>query len=116
MNKHEDERQGDFTGFGKEWRAASLSPPEARRATDWVEARIDRRSMLTGKNRMDDVRDHMWQLEKEGEIIVHRIGERPPAGRSCGRCSAGRRRSRRPICGSTSRVASAATSPATPPR
>ena len=49
---------------------------EARRATDWVEAKIDRRSMLTNKDRVEDVRDAMWQLEKDGEIVVHRIDDR----------------------------------------
>ncbi|MBU2819315.1 heterodisulfide reductase subunit B, partial [Acidithiobacillus ferrooxidans] len=33
---------------------------------------VDRRSVDLGE-RMDDIRDHMWELEKEGEIIVHRI-------------------------------------------
>ena len=63
-----------FEGFGAEWKATSLSAADARRATDWVEARIDRRALLTGK-RKEDVRDIMWQLEKEGEIVVHRVGD-----------------------------------------
>tara|TARA_B100000405_G_scaffold166453_1_gene116418 strand:- start:381 stop:1604 length:1224 start_codon:yes stop_codon:yes gene_type:complete len=29
--------------------------------------------MLTDKDRVEDVRDIMWQLEKDGEIVVHRI-------------------------------------------
>ena len=35
--------------------------------------RIDKRSMLTNKDRVEDVRDIMWQLEKDGEIVVHRV-------------------------------------------
>ncbi len=62
-----------FTGHGAEWRDAHLSPQEAAVATSWVEQRIDKRSMLTGKDRVEDVRDIMWQLEKDGEIVVHRI-------------------------------------------
>ena len=48
-------------------------PREAATATRWVEQRIDKRSMLTNKDRVEDVRDIMWQLEKDGEIVVHRI-------------------------------------------
>ncbi len=64
---------GRFTGHGDEWRDANLSPEDARVATSWVEQKIDRRSMLTNKDRVEDVRDIMWQLEKDGEIVVHRI-------------------------------------------
>ncbi len=67
--------QGAYTGFGSEWRPAQLSPDEARNATSWVETRIDRRSMLTSKQKVEDVRDIMWQLEKDGEIVVHRVTE-----------------------------------------
>jgi len=31
--------------------------------------------MLTQKDRVEDVRDAMWQLEKEGEIVVHRVSD-----------------------------------------
>ena len=62
-----------FTGHGPEWRDARLSAGDAARATAWVEARVDRRSMLTDKDRVEDVRDIMWQLEKDGEILVHRV-------------------------------------------
>ena len=62
-----------FTGHGSEWRDAKLSTNDAAIATSWVEQKIDRRSMLTGKDRVEDVRDAMWQLEKEGEIVVHRV-------------------------------------------
>ncbi|MAH85635.1 MAG: heterodisulfide reductase subunit B [Rhodospirillaceae bacterium TMED8] len=62
-----------LTGHGSEWNNAKLSPDDARAATAWVEARVDKRSMLTNKERVEDVRDIMWQLEKDGEIAVHRI-------------------------------------------
>ena len=62
-----------LTGHGAEWNNANLSPDDARTATAWVEARVDKRSMLTNKDRVEDVRDIMWQLEKDGEIVVHRI-------------------------------------------
>ena len=62
-----------FTGHGSEWRESRLSPQDAAVATSWVEQRIDRRSMLTNKDRVEDVRDIMWQLEKDGEIVVHRV-------------------------------------------
>ncbi len=64
---------GRFTGHGAEWRDAALNPADARTATSWVEARVDRRSMLTNKDRVEDIRDQMWQLEKDGEIVVHRV-------------------------------------------
>ena len=62
-----------LTGHGAEWNNANLSSEDARTATAWVEARVDKRSMLTDKDRVEDVRDIMWQLEKDGEIVVHRI-------------------------------------------
>jgi heterodisulfide reductase subunit B len=64
-----------FTGHGSEWRDAQLSQEDARVATSWVEQRIDKRSMETNKDRVEDVRDIMWQLEKDGEIVVHRVTE-----------------------------------------
>lgn len=74
-NGNETDGKGAFAGFGADWQPSNLSPDEARRATDWVETKIDKRSMLTSKARKEDVRDVMWQLEKEGEIIVHRVGD-----------------------------------------
>jgi len=62
-----------LTGHGSEWRDAGLSSEQAQRATSWVEAHVDKRSMLTNKDRVEDVRDIMWQLEKDGEIVVHRV-------------------------------------------
>ena len=68
----QDER---FTGHGNEWRDANLSPDQARAATSWVETRIDKRALAVDKDRVEDVRDAMWQLEKDGEIIVHRVAD-----------------------------------------
>src|SRR5512139_2925439 len=64
-----------FTGHGPEWRDAKLSSDDARVATVWVEQVINKRSMLTQKDRVEDVRDIMWQLEKDGEIVVHRVSD-----------------------------------------
>jgi len=64
-----------FTGHGPEWRDANLSAEDARTATSWVEMKVDRRAMLTQKDRVEDVRDVMWELEKDGEILVHRVTE-----------------------------------------
>jgi heterodisulfide reductase subunit B len=64
-----------FTGHGAEWRPTNLSAADARAATAWVEQKIDRRAMLTDKARVADVRDLMWQLEREGEIVVHRVSD-----------------------------------------
>ncbi len=76
MEKSENGKTPAYSGFGDEWKAAKLTPAEARKATAWVEQRIDKRSMLTKKDRVEDIRDAMWQLEKDGEIVVHRIDER----------------------------------------
>ncbi|MEK9672577.1 MAG: heterodisulfide reductase-related iron-sulfur binding cluster [Rhodospirillaceae bacterium] len=64
-----------LTGHGSEWNNAKLNAEDARAATSWVEARVDKRSMLTSKDRVEDVRDIMWQLEKDGEILVHRVSD-----------------------------------------
>ena len=64
-----------FTGHGHEWRDAGLNDADAQTATSWVEARVDKRSMLTNKDRVEDIRDIMWQLEKDGEIVVHRVSD-----------------------------------------
>jgi heterodisulfide reductase subunit B len=64
-----------FTGHGSEWRDSNLTPADAKIATSWVELKVDKRSMLTQKDRVEDVRDAMWQLEKEGEIVVHRVSD-----------------------------------------
>ncbi|MEX2482477.1 MAG: heterodisulfide reductase-related iron-sulfur binding cluster [Gammaproteobacteria bacterium] len=74
MNESQDTQQR-FTGHGAEWRDSSLSPDDARVATAWVEQRIDRRAMQTDKDRVEDVRDGLWQLEREGEIVVHRVSD-----------------------------------------
>lgn len=70
---NENENGERFTGHGSEWRDSNLSDHEARTATAWVEQTINKRSMLTNKDRVHDIRDVMWQLEKEGEIRVHRV-------------------------------------------
>ncbi len=62
-----------FTGHGAEWRDSNLSAAEAQQATSWVEQKIDKRSMLTNKDRVHDIRDAMWELEKDGQIKVHRV-------------------------------------------
>ena len=70
------ENGGDrFTGHGSEWTDANLSKEDAHVATVWVDQIVNRRSMLTNKARVEDVRDVMWELEKDGEIVVHRIQE-----------------------------------------
>ena len=69
-NKTPGER---FTGHGSEWRDSNLSTEDATTATAWVEQKINKRSMLTNKDRVHDVRDIMWDLEKDGEIVVHRV-------------------------------------------
>ena len=75
MDDNKDQPGQRFTGHGAEWTPPRLSPEEARTATSWVEQRVDRRSMQTNKDRVEDVRDLMWELEKDGEIIVHRISD-----------------------------------------
>ena len=75
-NERRQRSKGErFTGHGSEWRDANLSPRDAHTATAWVEQVIDKRSMEVNKDRVEDVRDVMWQLEKEGEIVVHRVSD-----------------------------------------
>jgi heterodisulfide reductase subunit B len=64
-----------FTGHGPEWQDANLSKEEAHVATVWVDQIVNKRSMLTNKDRVEDVRDAMWELEKDGEILVHRVSD-----------------------------------------
>jgi heterodisulfide reductase subunit B len=73
----DDQGSGErFTGHGADWNSpAGLSAAQAAKATSWVEAKIDRRALLTDKDRVEDVRDVMWQLEKDGEIVVHRVAD-----------------------------------------
>jgi heterodisulfide reductase subunit B len=77
MTTGKEEQRGAerFTGHGSDWTDSSLAPQEAQAATAWVEQKIDKRSMLTNKDRVEDVRDIMWQLERDGEIAVHRVLE-----------------------------------------
>jgi len=74
-NPSSDNPSERFTGHGAEWKDAKLSTKDAQIATVWVEQVINKRSMLTNKERVEDVRDAMWQLEKDGEIVVHRVNE-----------------------------------------
>ena len=41
-----------FTGHGPEWREVKLTRKDANTATAWVEQVIDKRSMLTQKDRV----------------------------------------------------------------
>ncbi|HKK14922.1 MAG TPA: heterodisulfide reductase-related iron-sulfur binding cluster [Gammaproteobacteria bacterium] len=68
---HNTDGQG-IAGHGSFFQATDLSRDEAVKATEWVRKHVDRRTVDLG-DRMDDVREHMWELEKDGEIIVHRI-------------------------------------------
>ena len=36
---------GAYGGFGADWQPSKLSADDARRATDWVEAKIDKRAL-----------------------------------------------------------------------
>ena len=75
-NGNGDNKGGErFTGHGAEWTDANLSEKDAQVATVWVEQIVNKRSMLTNKDRVEDVRDVMWELEKDGEILVHRIND-----------------------------------------
>jgi heterodisulfide reductase subunit B len=75
-NGNGDNKGGErFTGHGAEWTDANLSQKDAQVATVWVEQIVNKRSMLTNKDRVEDVRDAMWELEKDGEIVVHRIND-----------------------------------------
>ena len=76
MTKPTDTQSGErFTGHGPEWQSAQLTAKDAQTATVWVEQVINKRRMQTGKERVEDVRDAMWQLEKDGKIVVHRVTE-----------------------------------------
>ncbi len=74
-NETSDTKGGAYSGFGADWQLSNRSAAGARRATDWVEAKIDKRALLMGKERREDIRDAMWELEKDGEILVHRVGD-----------------------------------------
>ena len=71
MEASDSNSQG-IAGHGAFFQDTALSAQDAERATTWVRRHVDRRTVDLGK-RMDDIRDHMWELEKEGEILVHRI-------------------------------------------
>ncbi len=61
-----------IAGHGSFFQDSNLSAEDAAAATEWVRKQVDRRSADLGE-RMDDIREHMWELEKDGQIIVHRI-------------------------------------------
>ncbi|MFN7086423.1 MAG: heterodisulfide reductase-related iron-sulfur binding cluster [Burkholderiales bacterium] len=63
-----------IAGHGSFFQPTNLAPEDAVKATEWVRKHVDRRTIDLAE-RMDDVREHMWQLEREGEIIVHRISD-----------------------------------------
>lgn len=80
MNDHST--QQGLAGHGAFFQDTNLSAQEAEAATAWVRSHVDRRTMDLGE-RMDDIRDHMWELEKEGEMgvqISHRYTKVPPSG------------------------------------
>ena len=54
-----------IAGHGEFFQPTNLSAADAEKATEWVKKRVDRRELDLGE-RMDDVREHMWELEKEG--------------------------------------------------
>lgn len=68
---HNTDGQG-VAGHGSFFQQTDLSKEDATKATEWVRKHVDKRTIDLG-DRMDDVREHMWELEKDGEIIVHRI-------------------------------------------
>ena len=97
-----------IAGHGEFFQPTNLSAADAEKATAWVKKQVDRRSIDLGE-RMDDVREHMWELEKEGEIIVHRITDAHQP-RMVKTLFGWTRRSRPCSCGTTRAAASAATS------
>ena len=73
MNNIVDSNETEgIAGHGSFFQQTNLSGAEAAKATEWVRKHVDKRTVDLGE-RMDDIRDHMWELEKDGQIIVHRI-------------------------------------------
>ncbi|SFD79510.1 heterodisulfide reductase subunit B, partial [Thiohalospira halophila DSM 15071] len=74
MSEHDPNTTGaeGVAGHGSFFQDTNLNANEAEAATEWVRRQVDRRTVDLG-DRMDDIREHMWELEKDGEIIVHRI-------------------------------------------
>ncbi|MFO8155502.1 MAG: heterodisulfide reductase subunit B, partial [Thiohalospira sp.] len=74
MAEHDPNTTGSegIAGHGSFFQDSNLSAEDAAAATEWVRKQVDRRSADLGE-RMDDIREHMWELEKDGQIIVHRI-------------------------------------------
>ena len=65
--------------------------------------------MEVNKDRVEDVRDAMWELEKDGEIVVHKISDENEP-RMAKTIYGWDKRSRPTSCGITSHAANAATS------
>ena len=63
---HNTDGQG-VSGHGSFFQDTNLNAADAETATDWVRKHVDKRTVDLG-DRMDDIRDHMWELEKEGEL------------------------------------------------
>ena len=111
-----DQSGGDASPATAPNGATRTSRPRTRASRPPGSRKIDKRSMLTGKERVEDVRDVMWQLEKDGEIVVHRVTDahEPVDGQDALRL--GQEDPDDASSGTTSRAASAATSPAIRPR
>ncbi|MHB1943388.1 MAG: heterodisulfide reductase subunit B, partial [Acidiferrobacteraceae bacterium] len=67
-----DHNPRGIAGHGSFFQKTHLSAAETEQATEWVRRHVDRRTMDLG-TRMDDIREHLKALEKDGEVIVHRI-------------------------------------------
>ena len=63
MATKDNNSDAHLTGHGSEWRDSNLSREDAMAATAWVEQTINKRSMLTNKERVHDIREVMWELE-----------------------------------------------------
>ena len=73
MNSENGNGGERFTGHGSEWTDANLSKEDAHVATVWVDQIINKRSMLTNKDRVEDVRDIMWELENNRLIEENKV-------------------------------------------
>jgi len=62
-----------IAGHGSFFQESNLNPEEAVAATEWVKKHVDRRTLDLGE-RMDDIRDHMWEPRR----LWHH--------KSCGQC------------------------------
>ena len=62
-----------FTGHGSEWGDSNLTSAEAKIATSWVELKVDKRSMLTNKDRVEDVLARVGPRADGGTEVVLRM-------------------------------------------